>query len=182
MSLKILFFRLPRPWTVVVVRVVVGGALGEHDAARGQEVPDAVEPGLAVDVVEVVALAVAGLPGHGLQVAVEELLPGALVDDRRGREHAVQVEEDGGSASPALGAVAVAGVQKFSHAWCGVLSESGQQWLGTMQGRAAPIVGGRSSGCAAVSTGDRVREQRRSGSRAFKWLTGAGASKKRLLP
>ena len=74
-------------------------ALGQHDAAGGQEVPDAVEPRLAVDVVEVVAFAVAGrAPGTEAEEAVEELLPGVLVHHRGGRQDAVEVKEDGGGA------------------------------------------------------------------------------------
>ena len=95
-------------------RVVVRRALGQHDAAGGQEVPDAVEPRLAVDVVEVVALAVAGRVRDGLEVAVEELLPGVLVHDRGGRQDAVEVKEDGGGAGSAAGGPVVSGTQSWS--------------------------------------------------------------------
>src|SRR5207247_2324970 len=76
------------------------------------EVPDAVEPRLSVDEIEVIALPVAfRVAGLG-KVAIEELLPRLLMHHGRGREHAVEVEQNGRGAGPG-GAV-------FSHVFVSV--------------------------------------------------------------
>ena len=72
------FLRLPSPQRSRPRRVV-RGALGQRDAAGGEERPHAVVAGLAVDVLEVVGVGV-GLGDAALgEVAVEQALPGAHV-------------------------------------------------------------------------------------------------------
>jgi hypothetical protein len=85
----------------VPVGRIVGRSLGQGDTARGQEVADAVEARLAVDVPAVVVrgerrvVLALGVGARGEQ-CVERLLPGALVDARGAGDHAVHVEDHGG--------------------------------------------------------------------------------------
>jgi hypothetical protein len=80
--------------------LVVGGAVGELDPARGEERTHAVVARLAVDVVGVVVVGerrerVACALRALAQVVVEHLLPRLRVDGRRLRQHAVEVEQAG---------------------------------------------------------------------------------------
>jgi len=83
------------------LRRIGGRAHGGVDAARLQERADAVEPGLAVDVLVVVGRAIellerlAGPLGPVAQEAVEHLLPRLGVDLRGLGEHTVEVEQAG---------------------------------------------------------------------------------------
>ncbi|CAH0327205.1 hypothetical protein SRABI128_05869 [Microbacterium sp. Bi128] len=93
--------------------LVVQRALGQHDPAGGQEVPDAVKPRLAVDVVEIVALTVGLSTGDRRQEAVKELLPGVLVHHGGGGQDAVEVKKDGGCTGERTGEAG--GVGNYSH-------------------------------------------------------------------
>jgi hypothetical protein len=89
------------------LRVVAGLALGQRDAARCQERPDAVIPRLAVDVVEIVAfhIRLVDQPPLGQEVG-EKGPPGPHMHLSSGGQDAVEVEQRG---------VVVVPVHRYQH-------------------------------------------------------------------